>query len=196
MGKADRTKQFIIETAAPILNRKGIAGTVINDILEATGVAKGCLYGHFSSKEDIVMAVFDYIAESQKLRLQAVTSPETTAKGKLFALLDYYAHYPLNQQISGGCPVLNFGVEADDTHPALKKKVRDLILYFESRIEKIVQLGKANGEFHKHWNEEKFAIRMYTMLEGAILVTGLLNTNRQMLVVTDALKEEIQQHCH
>ncbi|RZK05397.1 MAG: TetR/AcrR family transcriptional regulator, partial [Flavobacterium sp.] len=45
MSKSEQTKQFIIEKAAPIFNKKGFAGTSMNDILEATGLAKGGVYG-------------------------------------------------------------------------------------------------------------------------------------------------------
>ncbi|PSL46687.1 TetR family transcriptional regulator [Chitinophaga niastensis] len=194
MGKAEKTRQFIIEKAAPIFNRKGVAGTSISDILEATKLAKGGIYGNFGSKEEIVMEVFDYITEEEKQRLRMVTATATTSAGKFEALFAHYARYPMNQAIAGGCPMLNFGVEADDTNPGLKKKVSELIIYFESRIAKMVQYGKENGEFRKDWDEKKFAIRMFTMLEGAILVTNVMNNNKQMLVVLDALREEIKRH--
>ncbi|CAL1517045.1 TetR/AcrR family transcriptional regulator [Chitinophaga sp. MM2321] len=194
MGKAERTRQFIIETAAPIFNRKGIAGTAISDILEATKLAKGGLYGNFSSKEEMVMEVFDYIADQEKRRLKAITAGEATAIGKFEALFTYYARYPDGRQVAGGCPMINFGAEADDTNPGLKKKVSDLIRYFESRIEQLVQFGKDTGEFRKDWDEKQFAILMFAMLEGAILITGMMNNNKQMLVVLDFLRKEIKRH--
>jgi len=45
--KAERTRQFIIEQAAPLFNERGVAGVSIDDVLKVTRVAKGCLYGHF-----------------------------------------------------------------------------------------------------------------------------------------------------
>ncbi|MBC9930250.1 TetR/AcrR family transcriptional regulator [Chitinophaga qingshengii] len=195
MNKAARTKQFIIETAAPIFNQKGVAGTAISDIMEATRLAKGGLYGNFSSKEEMVAEVFDYIAEQEKQRLKAVTGPEPTAIRKFEALFSYYARFPLNRNIAGGCPMLNFGVEADDTNPILKEKVQELVAYFQLRIRQLVQLGKENGEFKKDWDEDKFSVLMFTMLEGAIFVTGITNNNRQMLIVLDFLRKEIKRHC-
>ncbi|MEC5142761.1 TetR/AcrR family transcriptional regulator [Chitinophaga sp. 212800010-3] len=194
MGKAEKTRQFIIEKAAPIFNRQGVAGTSINDILEATKLAKGGVYGNFSSKEEIVMEVFDYIAEQEKQRLRMVTATANTSAGKFEALFDFYAAYPSQKVVPGGCPMLNFGVEADDTNPGLKKKVGELVLYFESRIAAMVQYGKDKGEFRLDWDEKKFAVKMFTMLEGAILVSGVLGHNRQMLVVVDALREEMRQN--
>ncbi|MGO4293943.1 TetR/AcrR family transcriptional regulator [Chitinophaga sp. RAB17] len=194
MGKAERTRQFIIEQAAPIFNRKGVAGTSISDILKATRLAKGGVYGNFTSKEEIVMEVFDYIAEAERQQLMKITATASTSVGKFEALFEYYATFPKNQRVAGGCPMLNFGVEADDTNPGLKKKVSELILYYESRIAKMVQYGKDNGEFKPDWDEKQFAVRMFTMLEGAILVSSVLGHNKQMLVILDALREEMKQH--
>lgn len=194
MGKAEKTRRFIIEKAAPIFNKKGVAGTSISDILQATKLAKGGVYGNFSSKEEIVMEVFDYIAEEEKLNLRQVTATANTSAGKFEALFQYYSRFPAEQKVAGGCPMLNFGVEADDTNPGLKRKVSELVLYYQSRIAKMVQYGKEHGEFKQDWDERKFAIRMFTMLEGAILVSAVLGHNKQMLVVLDALREEIRLH--
>ena len=60
-GKAERTKQFIIEQSAPIFNAKGIAGTTIDDILAATKMAKGGIYGNFENKEAISIASVDFL---------------------------------------------------------------------------------------------------------------------------------------
>jgi TetR/AcrR family transcriptional repressor of nem operon len=152
------------------------------------------VYGNFASKEEIVMEVFDYIAEEERQQLTKITATANTSRGKFEALFEYYATFPKNQKVAGGCPMLNFGVEADDTNPGLKKKVSELVLYYESRIAKMVQYGKDNGEFEQDWDEKKFAVRMFTMLEGAILVSSVLGHNKQMLVILEALREEMNRH--
>jgi TetR/AcrR family transcriptional repressor of nem operon len=63
MTKAERTRQFIIEKAAPIFNQKGVAGTSMSDIMEATKLAKGGLYGNFESKEEICVEAYKYLTE-------------------------------------------------------------------------------------------------------------------------------------
>jgi len=60
LSKADRTRQFIIETTAGIFNKKGYAGTSLSDLTEATGLTKGSIYGNFESKEEVALAVFDH----------------------------------------------------------------------------------------------------------------------------------------
>jgi AcrR family transcriptional regulator len=58
-AKGIQTRQNIIAKALQLFCVKGYYNTSINDILEATGLTKGGLYGHFASKEDLWYAVYD-----------------------------------------------------------------------------------------------------------------------------------------
>ena len=59
VGKGSQTRQKIITKALQLFCVKGYYNTSINDILEATGLTKGGLYGHFACKEDLWYAVYD-----------------------------------------------------------------------------------------------------------------------------------------
>ncbi len=54
-----KTREQIIEEALQIFSVKGYFNTSINDILAATGLTKGGLYGHFSSKEELWGAAYE-----------------------------------------------------------------------------------------------------------------------------------------
>jgi len=193
MTKAERTRQFIIEMAAPIFNRKGIAGTSMSDIMEATKLAKGGLYGNFESKEEICLESFKYLTDLLSAEINKSIDGKVTAKEKLFALLDFYGNKLLKSN-NGGCPILNFGAEADDTNPMMKQKVNEVINRFQSRISKIINMGHESGEFPKTFDADTFAIKMFTMIEGAILISKVQNSSKHMHVVINMLKAEIEQY--
>lgn len=57
-------KNEILDAAGELFAKKGFDGTSTNDILETVGIARGTLYHHFKSKEDILDAIIDrYISE-------------------------------------------------------------------------------------------------------------------------------------
>jgi TetR/AcrR family transcriptional regulator, transcriptional repressor for nem operon len=194
MGKAQKTRQFIIEKASVIFNQRGIAGTSISDIMEATKLAKGGIYGNFTTKEQISEEAFDYMVDNVKKVLQAVVSEKLTAKDKLLAILDFYLDYALDPVMTGGCPILNFGVEVDDTNPNIKIKIQEAISYFQGGIKKIVIMGKEAGEFMQNWDEEGFSINMFASIEGGILITRIMDNNYQMKMIIDNLKQIILKH--
>ena len=193
MKKAQRTRQFIIEKAAPLFNQKGFAGTSITDIMEVTKLAKGGVYGNFESKAEICRESFNYLAMGLSDRLDKVVARERTGKQKLFALLDFYEEYLL-QDDDGGCPILNFGVEADDAHPVIKEQVNNIIWLFQGRISRIVQDGIEAGEFLATFPAAEFAIKMFTLLEGALLIGRIQESYEQMRLITGLLKAEIRQY--
>jgi len=192
MTKAERTRQFIIEKAAPIFNRKGIAGTSMADIMEATKLAKGGLYGNFESKEEICLEAFKYLTKNLSDSIGRRIDAKTTATGKLFALLDFYAESAA-QAGNSGCPLLNFGTEVDDTNPLLQKQVSESIERYHRRISDILKKGREDGEFRAGLDTEKFALKMFSMIEGGILVSKVQQSPGHMAQVVNMLKEDIRQ---
>lgn len=55
--KGQLTKRNIIGKSLQLFSVKGYYNTSINDILDATGLKKGGLYGHFAGKEAIWIGI-------------------------------------------------------------------------------------------------------------------------------------------
>lgn len=58
---AQERKNEILDAAERLFAQKGYDGTSTNDILTAVGIARGTLYHHFKSKEEIMDALIDRI---------------------------------------------------------------------------------------------------------------------------------------
>jgi TetR/AcrR family transcriptional repressor of nem operon len=192
MTKSERTRQFIIEQSAPLFNTKGVAGTAMSDIMEATKMAKGGLYGHFESKDELSHAVVDYCLSSLGEKITAVINKQKTAKGKLFAYLDFLSTTE-NPPLQGGCPMINFGMEADDTSAAINQKVKQGMEWSVNKITNIIIEGIGTGEFYANWNAKEFAVKLFSMTEGAIVIARVMGSNAQMLTVIKILKKEIEE---
>jgi TetR/AcrR family transcriptional repressor of nem operon len=190
MTKSEKTRRFIIEQSAVIFNKKGIAGTSIADLMEATKLAKGGIYGNFNSKEEICVEVFDYLTGIVSSGLDRATAGKATARERLVGILNYY-HDNLAPNEMGGCPLLNFGTEADDTNPELKQRVAKVIRKRQQRIAKAIEEGQAAGEFDKQTDASVFAVKMFTMIEGGIFAARVTNNKGMLKTVVDILKKEI-----
>ncbi|WP_420148583.1 TetR/AcrR family transcriptional regulator, partial [Spirosoma sp.] len=90
LSKAERTRQYIIETTAGIFNTKGYAGTSLSDLTEATGLTKGSIYGNFGSKEEVALACFDYNLSKINQAILHRLSEETTYYQKLMVYAQVY----------------------------------------------------------------------------------------------------------
>lgn len=57
--EAEERKNEILDAADELFGQKGFDGTSTNDILKKVGIARGTLYYHFKSKEDIMDALIE-----------------------------------------------------------------------------------------------------------------------------------------
>jgi TetR/AcrR family transcriptional repressor of nem operon len=191
MTKSERTRQFIIEQSATLFNTRGLAGTAMSDVMEVTKMAKGGLYGHFGSKEVLSLAVVDYNLKKLVASVDRAITAEETFKSKLIAFIEVFRN-PLHFPVEGGCPLLNFGTEADDTNQAVKNKLKSVIEKAQKKCQTLIHQGIKNGEFKKTFDAREFSIIMMSLMEGGTLIGRVLQTNSQMAVIQKMLKREIE----
>lgn len=55
----EQTVEKILDAAAILFTEKGYAHTTLQDVIDATGLSKGAVYHHFSSKEALAVKVGD-----------------------------------------------------------------------------------------------------------------------------------------
>jgi TetR/AcrR family transcriptional repressor of nem operon len=194
MTKGEKTRQFIIEQAAPIFMTKGLAGTAVDEIRDATGLSKGGIYKYFDSKEELAQAVVKYNLDAFIERTIEAVKEEKTAKDRLFGMLDFLSD-PLNPPVAGGCPMMNFGMEADDTNSIVRDMVCKTIVDVQKFIRETVEEGIKAKEFQPAWDARVFATKTYAMFEGGILISRVSGNNDQMNILINLIKGEITENC-
>lgn len=107
----EQTIQLILDTASRLFFQQGYDRTTLQDIINATGLSKGAIYHHFSSKEAILVAVVDQIGEynstvlaqvrdrkgltgAEKLREVSRTSLQLSFQGRVLNMLPYLIENP------------------------------------------------------------------------------------------------------
>jgi AcrR family transcriptional regulator len=86
------TRDEILESAALIIGAKGFEATSMQDIASAVNLQKASLYHHFSSKQEILLALLDHALYLLTDRLEQVRaarlSPEEKLRQAMIAYLD------------------------------------------------------------------------------------------------------------
>jgi TetR/AcrR family transcriptional repressor of nem operon len=177
-SKSEKTKQFIVEQTASLFNQKGFAGTSLQDIMTATGLSKGGVYGNFEGKEAIALAVFDYnyALVKEHFKTQILATPN--AVDRLLCYPHTYAQYERYPFMAAGCPILNTATEADDTHPALRARAASALDDWRCAIENQVKRGIARAEIKCNADPTQVAVIMISLIEGAFMqakVTGRMD---------------------
>jgi AcrR family transcriptional regulator len=185
---------LIIETAAPIFNKKGYAGTSMADLTAATGLTKGSIYGNFKDKNDVAVNAFQHNIDlifdffSKELGTARSTTDKLLAYPRGFRKI-----YPMILSY-GGCPILNTGVEADDTHAVLRKMAVDVLAKWKKSMVGLIEKGKAEGTIRADVEATGTAEVLISLMEGGSVlakVTGEASYMRNAIDKTETMILEI-----
>lgn len=193
MKKAERTRQFIIEKSARVFNIKGYDSTSLADIQEATKLTKGAIYGNFSDKNELIIAAYNFNCSYAIGLINKVMSKATTAKDALLAYPNFYAE---NWQFvfkTGGCPMMNAAVEADDHLHYLKDSVRNGMKHILETLQMTIERGQANKEFKQEANAEEYAALIYTLMEGNIMLSKIMNDPKYFNIAAKHIQRIVEQ---
>ena len=192
LTKSEKTRQFIIEKAAPLFNKKGYAGTSMNDIMIATGLAKGGVYGHFESKDEIAAAAFEYCLNKVRTDLLIALNRQSSPLKKLYSILEFYRNYTAKPPVEGGCPILNTAIDADDAYPFLKKKAKNALNEMLGALQNIIEMGIAMKELKPTVNSRKSAEMIFAQIEGGIMMAKVSDDVSLLNSVLDNLRIYIE----
>jgi AcrR family transcriptional regulator len=180
---------------APVFNRKGFAGTSMADIMAATGLGKGGVYNHFTSKNDAALAAFDHSVAQIRSRLEAALEGRESAADRLRAMADVFAANVTDPPVEGGCPILNTAVDCDDTHPELRDRALEAMDRWHTLIKGTVRKGIARGELQSNVDPNSFATLFISALEGAVVLSRLHDSRAHIDRVMSHISQVIDDMC-
>lgn len=191
MSKAERTKQFIVEKTAPVFNAKGYAGTSINDLMNATGLSKGSIYGNFENKDEVALAAFDYNFGKITAYLKSKISATENSVERLLVYPQTFRNFLTLPFLQTGCPVLNTSTEADDTHPLLREKAANALISWKKSIENQVKRGMERKEIKPDTHPTEVAVILISMIEGAIMQAKVSGKTTELKIAMNYLEKLI-----
>lgn len=189
MSKGELTRQRIIELAAPLFNQRGFEGCSMQDILNATGLKKGGIYRHFSSKEELAAEAFRYsLSQAFRIRLPALDTQLNSVE-RLRTLIELFVEAP--SPVPGGCPILNTAIEADDGNLVLRQLAREGLESWRNKISEIIRAGIARKQIRKDVEPRAVANTIIATLEGALMISRLEGSKGALKDARGALEEMV-----
>ncbi|MEH7238573.1 TetR/AcrR family transcriptional regulator [Bacillus sp. JJ1562] len=94
--EAIERRNEILDAADELFSQKGFDGTSTNDILKKVGIARGTLYYHFKSKEDIMDALIDWYS------VRLISTAQEIAADKSIPVVERMIRTVLSMNVSGG----------------------------------------------------------------------------------------------
>ncbi len=137
---------LILQVAEEVLMEKGYYETSIDEIAARVGIAKGTIYLHFPSKEDLVVAIFEHDIQKFKEHIATIMSSALTPRGKMEAILQFTYGGLFNKRMQLLYSLSN-AVELRHTFLEKKACTREMWEQLSAGITSLLEEGKAAGEF-------------------------------------------------
>jgi TetR/AcrR family transcriptional regulator, transcriptional repressor for nem operon len=172
MTKGEQTRREIVEKAAPLFNQKGYEGTSLSDLMSVTGLQKGGIYRHFTSKEELATEAFDYAwQKAVRRRLDGIES-SADAVDRLKKMVSNFVELR-SELVPGGCPLMNTAVEADDGNAVLRARAKRALHNWTVRLSEITVEGVKKNQIDRRINPRKLSQLIIGSLEGALLISRI-----------------------
>jgi len=180
MSKGEKTRERIIAKSAQLFNCQGYAAASLSDIMRETGLEKGGIYNHFSSKEQLALEAFDYACGLVRQRISQALAGKRNAIERLLAIVTVFQGIVEDPLLVGGCPILNLAIEADDSNELLRARARVAMDDWCTTIQRIVHKGIERQEILPDSNADEIASILIATLEGGVMLSNLYKDPRHI----------------
>ena len=162
----------ILEAASELFYQRGINATGVEALAERAHVSKRTLYQHFASKDEVVIAYVQRVAEQQRDGLSRIlTSNDVPARQRLVDIFQ-----PLDS--FRGCPYVNASVEiADPEHPARVEAAR----YKRQFVDELSRVASEAGAR----DPEKLGHQLAVLSDGARSQSAVLQSDEPLTYARD-----------
>ena len=184
--KGQETRQRIVDAAAGLIFRQGVAHTTIEDVRAAADVSSSQLYHYFDDKPALVRAVVDQQADTM------VGGQEnfdfSTLEG-LRAWRDFVIAAQREHHCSGGCPIGSLGGQLAETDPDARAHLAEGFKRWEATIQSGLREMHARGELTADPNT--LGLALLAALQGGLLLTKIKRDTAPLEAALDAMLELI-----
>ena len=178
-SKGSLTKEKIIAEATRLVHRKGFEATTINDLVKATGLKKGCLYFHFSGKEELSLAILEKAKGDFFSFLDSILSGKTPGD-RLNNLFKGLLDAQKNTGFAGGCIFGNTALEMGDKDERLSAFVKGVFDEVTEKVRKVVKAAQVSGQVRNDVPAGLLARHIVMAVEGGIMLTRLEKSERPL----------------
>lgn len=169
--KGKLTKFNIIDKSLQLFSVKGYYNTSISDILQATGLTKGGLYGHFTSKEEIWYAVYEEAVSIWREIVFKGISDRLDPLARISTFIENHLRRYLGADIfEGGCFFLNMLVELSGQSQAMGKQIRRGFVSISRLLRLWLDEAGDEGLLKDGLNHKEIANFIVIILNGAAAI--------------------------
>ena len=166
---AEQTRERILQATFELMYRNGYQGMRVDQILAATGLAKGALYHHFANKQALGYAVVDELLQKEMETrwvepLRDCEDPITAIK----QVLEKATCDMTLEEMQQGCPLNNISQEMAGLDEGFQERLERIYNLWSGSIAQALERGQASGTVKALVEPAVIATFIISSLQGII----------------------------
>lgn len=142
-NESAQTKRALLESATRLFSERGYSHTTILDITDAVGLAKGALYHHFASKEDILVHIQDDMVERIMDESRTVLEGDPSPTAALAGLIRVHARMAATHRAAILVILRERKVFGAENWQTIRRQRAEV----EAMFTRVIEQGQQTGDF-------------------------------------------------
>jgi AcrR family transcriptional regulator len=161
-----RSRAALLESAARGLSRYGYGNLVLEQVAREAGYTRGALYHQFKDKEELALAVLDWVNDTWWREVGTPAEQEPDPVAALLALARGHAVY-CRRDVARVMMALRVEFSGQD-HPVGReiKRVSQMLM---KRCARLIEAGRRDGSIPPGPPAKAVALAFWGALEGAVI---------------------------
>ncbi|MDX3852334.1 TetR/AcrR family transcriptional regulator [Streptomyces sp. AK02-01A] len=180
-----RSREFdteaAVEAAMSAFRRKGYEGTSVQDLVDATGVGRGSLYGAFKSKDGLYLAAVDRYRELYAQPLIEILRGGAPARELIREILVDLVDEIVRDGSRQACLIVSAATERVPHDPQVARRIRSTTGSLEDALTDVIAEAQESGQLTGTRDARDLARFLVTTLQG-LRVMGSINPDRRSLM--------------
>jgi AcrR family transcriptional regulator len=164
--RSARSRSALLESAARGLSRYGYGNLVLEDVAREAGYTRGALYHQFKDKEDLALAVIEWVNENWMREVGAPAREEPDPVAELIALARGHAVF-CRRDIARVVMALRVEFSGQD-HP-VGRELERISETGVKRVARLINAGRRDGSIPPGPPARTVALACMGALEGAVI---------------------------
>jgi AcrR family transcriptional regulator len=164
--RSARSRSALLESTARGLSRYGYGNLVLEEVAREAGYTRGALYHQFKDKEDLALAVIDWVNENWMREVGAPAKQEPDPVAELLALARGHAVF-CRRDIARVVMALRVEFSGQD-HP-VGREVERIAETGVKRVARLIEAGRRDGSIPPGPPARPVALACMGALEGAVI---------------------------
>src|SRR5215210_5210989 len=164
--RSARTRSALLESAARGLSRYGYGNLVLEQVAREAGYTRGALYHQFKDKEELALAVVEWVNETWGREVDEPAELEPDPVAELMALARGHAVY-CRRDVARVMMALRVEF-SDQDHPVGREIKRISEMLFE-RCARLVEAGRRDGSIPAGPSARTVSRAFWGALEGTVI---------------------------